>query len=104
MRSAVQRRSVVVLHPDRLQPGQQRHREERKPLPHHREDHAGHRRARLRQPRHRVRQQPEQEVVQRINQFLLADVAETTLLDVFARDDAEVLEDQLQQILFRQEP
>ena len=63
---AVDRGGFVEFAGDRLQAGQQRHGEERKPLPHHGKDHAGHRGARLRQPRHRVRQdaQPHADVVQ----------------------------------------
>ena len=48
------------------------------------------------------RQQAEQKVVDRLDELLLADVRQAPALDVFARDHAEVLQDELQQILFRQ--
>jgi hypothetical protein len=48
------------------------------------------------------REQAEQEVVKRLDQLLLRDVRQAAALHVFARDDAEVLQDQCQQILFGQ--
>ena len=49
------------------------------------------------------RNQAEQEIVERVDQLLLADAGQPAGLDVVARDDAEVLQDSLQQILFGQE-
>src|SRR5918994_2285908 len=42
------------------------------------------------------RQEAEKKIVDRLNQFLLADVRQAAALDVFARHYAEVLQNQLQ--------
>src|SRR5262249_17959499 len=48
------------------------------------------------------RNQTEEEIVQRVDQRLLADAREPAGLRVLARDDAEVLENPLQQVLLRE--
>ena len=55
---------------------------------------------------HRTRaqgQQPEQKVVNCFDQLLLADACQAAALDVFARDHAEILQDQFEEIFFGQE-
>jgi hypothetical protein len=42
------------------------------------------------------REQAEQEIVQRLNQLLFADVRQAAAFDVVARDNAEVLQDELE--------
>src|SRR5262249_42953129 len=49
------------------------------------------------------RNQREEKIVERVDQLLLADVRQPSGLGVVARDDAEILQDALEQILFGQE-
>ena len=56
---AVDRRGFIEFAWDRLQTRQQGHREERKSLPHHRDDHTRHRGAGLGKPGNRMRQDTE---------------------------------------------